>query len=57
MSDDHTHPFIEIKDAKAIYRFYGFGKWDVNYGEKWEPINGIYVPGDVLKVAADEMQR
>lgn len=56
-------PFVEVictgnaSGGNATYRFYGWGKWDVDYGKGFEPINGIYVPGDVLKIAAENCDR
>lgn len=59
MSDTKKHrPFVEVNlvgnvsGGNVIYRFFGFGEWDVNYGRGFEPINGIYVPAEALKIAA-----
>lgn len=48
--------FVEIEyqreKTKVIYRFFGLGEWKVKDGRRWRTVNGIYVPGDVLSVAA-----
>lgn len=48
--------YIQIEACErrvtTAYRYYGMGRWETKRHEKWEPINGIYVPGLVLKVAA-----
>jgi len=56
--DTNNRPFVEIKmtgnasGGNATFRFYGYGEWDVDYGSGFEPINGIYVPAEALKIAA-----
>jgi hypothetical protein len=56
-------PFVEIKctgnasGGNATYRFYGYGEWDVDDGRGFGPINGIYVPADVLKIAAEQCEK
>lgn len=53
-------PFVEIKcvgnasGGNSTFRFYGYGEWDVDNGNGFGPINGIYVPGHVLKIAAEQ---
>lgn len=45
---------------KTTYRFYGQGRWKVlDKGksiadETWLPINAIYIPADLLSVAAKD---
>lgn len=50
-------PFIEIeakvKKDKILYRFFGRGEWKVQVGEKWKPVNGVHIPAEVLRIAAD----
>lgn len=53
--------FVEIefveKGAKRIYRFYGLGRWKLKDGNSWRQIDGIFVPGDVLKAAAAQCKQ
>jgi hypothetical protein len=48
--------YIEIDDIRKgtirSYRFYGSGRWKIKKGRCWRTINAIYVPGEVLKLAA-----
>lgn len=41
-----------VRRVATTYRYYGVGRWAIKIRGKWEPTNGIYVPGVVLKVAA-----
>ena len=45
---------IEARErgVTTAYRYYGLGRWETKRDGEWRPINGIYVPGQVLKVAA-----
>jgi hypothetical protein len=51
--------FIEVQCTKkkkvTVYRFFGLGEWKVKRYNKWEPVNGIYIPGDVLKIVAAQL--
>ena len=51
-----TSHFVEImateKRRATTYRFYGQGVWKVKNGKEWRPINAIFVPAQVLQVAA-----
>ena len=45
---------IEITEKKVTtaYRFYGRGEWKKRDNRSWRPINAIYIPAEVLSVAA-----
>lgn len=45
---------IEARERRVTtaYRYYGLGQWTTKRHSKWEPINDIYIPALVLKVAA-----
>ena len=46
--------FLEMTHKLGKYRFYGRGCWEKLYSEDgWLPINGIYIPADLIKIAAD----
>jgi hypothetical protein len=46
-------PFVEIMVGRAAYRFYGRGEWEISVvPDSWHPINAIYIPSEVLRVAA-----
>lgn len=45
--------FMQIDVKKASYRFYGRGVWEMLVGSKYEPVNAIFVPAEVLHVAAE----
>lgn len=49
---------IEYRREKTavLYRFFGRGEWKVKDGRRWRTVNAIYVPGDVLGIAAAQCQ-
>lgn len=54
--DPNREPHVEITNGAAKYRFYGLGAWCVstNGGQDWHPVNAIYVPAKVMRVAAEQ---
>lgn len=41
-----------VRRVRRAYRFYGLGVWKEKRDTQWEPINGILIPAEVLKIAA-----
>lgn len=56
-------PYVEVNrtgnasGGNSTYRFFGRGEWLVNHGGGFQPINGIYVPADVLRIAAEQCEQ
>jgi hypothetical protein len=52
-------PYIEIETKFNVYRFYGLGRWQVRgkLATRWVEIHGMFIPGDVLQVAAARSEK
>jgi hypothetical protein len=45
---------LDVRQGRTVYRFYGQGKWEIKrQDDVWRPINGILVPAEALKIAAE----
>lgn len=48
-----NRPHVDISYGDAVYRTYGRGEWWIKRGTaKAVRLNGIYIPAEVLKIAA-----
>lgn len=49
-----TEHFVQIEIGKNAYRFFGRGEWKKLDDRQWRTVNAIYIPGEVLRIAASQ---